>query len=73
MSGAFTYVHSMPPRTPPPANEAAQFERFKEVARELGCDEDEEAFDRALAQIAKSPPVKHVPKKQKNPRRKTGP
>ena len=28
-----------------------QIERFKDVARELGCDEDEAAFDRALKQM----------------------
>jgi hypothetical protein len=59
----------MPARKPTP-DDAAQFERFKALARELGCDEGEEAFDRALAQVASAPPVKHVPKKQKNPRRK---
>jgi hypothetical protein len=49
-----------------------QHERFKELARELGCDEDEEAFDRALGQIIQAPPIKHVPKKQKHPARKKG-
>ena len=28
-----------------------QVERFKRAARELGCDEDEAAFDRALKQM----------------------
>jgi hypothetical protein len=62
----------MPPRKPTPADDPAQFERFKALARELGCDEDEEAFDRALGQLVQAPPVKHVPKKQKNPGRKAG-
>jgi hypothetical protein len=35
------------------------------VARELECPEDEEAFDRALMQIALAGPVpKHQPKKR---------
>lgn len=31
-----------------------QSERFKEAARELGCDDSEEAFDEALRKVAKS-------------------
>ena len=31
--------------------EATQVEKFKRAARELGCDEDEAAFDRALKQM----------------------
>lgn len=43
-----------------------QHDRFKQLARELGCDEDEAAFDRALLKVAKSDPIpKHVPKKRK--------
>jgi hypothetical protein len=39
--------------------------QFLEVARELECPEDEEAFDRALMQIALAGPVpKHQPKKR---------
>ena len=30
---------------------AKQAEKFKRTARELGCDEDESAFDRALKQM----------------------
>ena len=29
-----------------------QLDRFKEVARQLGCDEDEKAFDEKLKEIA---------------------
>lgn len=32
-----------------------QSERFIETARELGCDEDEEAFKSKLKRIAKAP------------------
>jgi hypothetical protein len=39
--------------------------QFLEVARELECPEDDEAFDRALMQIASAGPVpKHQPKKR---------
>ncbi len=38
-------------------SEAKQAEKFKQAARELGCDEDEAAFDRALKQM-KPPPEK---------------
>ena len=33
-----------------------QIDRFKQAARELGCDESEEAFDAALRKVANSPP-----------------
>lgn len=44
-----------------------QIDRFREAARELGTDQREEAFDRALKRIAKSPPTKKAddPKKVK--------
>jgi hypothetical protein len=34
-----------------------QRERFIETARELGCDEDPEAFERAVRKLAKAPPA----------------
>ena len=34
-----------------------QIDRFQEAARQLGCDEDEVAFDAKLAEIAKKKPV----------------
>lgn len=37
-----------------------QYERFKEAARELGCDDSEEAFDEALKKVAR-----HKPKDEK--------
>tara|TARA_R110002124_G_scaffold271647_2_gene440576 strand:+ start:286 stop:447 length:162 start_codon:yes stop_codon:yes gene_type:complete len=33
-----------------------QAEKFKALARELECDESEEAFDEALERIATAPP-----------------
>lgn len=51
----------------------AQHDRFKALARELGCDEDEAAFDRALSKVAKSDPIpKHVPKKRKKEEKPSG-
>jgi hypothetical protein len=42
-----------------------QIDRFKELARELGCDEDEAAFEGALKRVAESPALpKHEPKKR---------
>ncbi len=35
--------------------EKSQSDKFKRAARELGCDEDEAAFDRALKQMKKQP------------------
>lgn len=34
----------------------SQIERFKEAARQLGCDEDEAAFDEKLKVIARQKP-----------------
>jgi hypothetical protein len=40
-----------------------QYARFVEVARELGCEEDEAAFEKRLRKIAKAPPPKPAKKK----------
>jgi hypothetical protein len=47
----------MPARKPRPADEKPQIERFREAARELGCDDAEAAFDEKLWQIMKAKPV----------------
>jgi hypothetical protein len=39
-----------------PHDQTAQSERFKEMARELGCNEDEAAFKEALGHIAQQKP-----------------
>ncbi len=39
-----------------PASAQSQSERFKQAARELGCDESEVRFDAALKAIAKHKP-----------------
>jgi hypothetical protein len=45
------YIAAMPARKPRPPDEKPQIERFREMARELECDEDEAAFDAKLAQL----------------------
>jgi hypothetical protein len=35
-----------------------QIDRFRETARDLETDEDEDAFDEALKRVAKAPPPK---------------
>jgi hypothetical protein len=39
-----------------PTNDLDQVDRFKELARELGCDEGEAAFEAALKKVAEAPP-----------------
>jgi hypothetical protein len=36
---------------------AEQHRRFIHTARDLGCDEDPEAFERAIKKLAKAPPA----------------
>lgn len=49
-----------------PLSEQAQIDRFKALARELGCEEDEAAFDAALKKVAERAPLpKHEPKQRK--------
>lgn len=45
----------------------SQIDKFKDAARELGCDESEEAFDATLKRIAKAPPQKDGKSKEKKP------
>jgi hypothetical protein len=49
------------------ADTREQHERFVEVARDLGCDEDEEAFDKALKKIASEKPPASVQKRKRTP------
>lgn len=41
-----------------------QKSKFIDAARELGCKEDPRAFDRALKQLADSPPTEAVQKRK---------
>jgi hypothetical protein len=42
----------MATRKPTTTGDAPKIDRFKALARELGCDEDEAAFDAALKNVA---------------------
>jgi hypothetical protein len=53
--------------TNPQESQIEQSKRFIEAARELGCDEDEAAFDEKLKRIATAKPAK--PAKSKKPKR----
>ena len=56
----------MPARKPTAKTEQPPIDRFKALARELGCDEDEAVFDAALKKVAERAPLpKHEPKKRK--------
>ena len=39
-------------------DDTPQGDKFKELARELECDDDEAAFDERLKKLAKAPPPK---------------
>jgi hypothetical protein len=52
----------MPARKPRPSDGKTQSERFIEMARELGCDEDEVAFREKLGQITKHKPKAEAPR-----------
>lgn len=51
----------------------SQHERFVEKARELGCDESEEAFDEKLKVIARHKPKDTAPEKAPKRPRKAAP
>lgn len=46
--------------------EKSQSDKFKDLARELECDESEERFDRALKRVAESPPPEKGGKSKKD-------
>ena len=55
----------MPARKPPDPNARPQIERFREMARELECDESEAALDAVLRKIATAGrPAKYQPKQR---------
>ena len=43
------------------AEPQSQSDKFKDVARELGCDEDEKAWEDRLRKIAKAKPAEGTP------------
>jgi hypothetical protein len=56
----------------PKADDKAQSKAFIDKARELGCDEDEAAFEERLRKIAKATPPKPVVKKASQKRGRRG-
>jgi hypothetical protein len=60
----------MPERKEPELTPAEQFKRFKDAARDLGCDDNEDTFDRALKKIVSAPPPKSVQKRKTKPKRR---
>jgi hypothetical protein len=60
------------PRTPQvqAKDNRTQSQRFMDIARELGCDEDEGAFKDKLRMIARRKP--EAPTKSKKPAKRTG-
>lgn len=48
-----------------PLEPDVQHDRFKELARELGCEGDPAAFEVALRKLAEGKAPKHQPKKRK--------
>jgi hypothetical protein len=52
---------------PPRTDDPDQSQRFIEAARELGCDEDEDAFKTRLKRLAetKPAPLKSLPKRER--------
>jgi hypothetical protein len=50
------------------AQAKAQYDRFAQTARALGCDEDHAHFDEALKKVARHKPAKGGVKAEKPPR-----
>ncbi len=48
----------------------SQSERFKQAARELGCDENESHFEEALKKVARHKPPPDKPAEPKKPKTK---
>jgi len=51
---------------------SGQIQRFRQAARDLGCDENEDRFKDALRKIAEAPPAKQESKSGRAKRRPTG-
>ncbi len=48
------------------ANQSEQSERFKQAARELGCDDNEDRFGEIVTKLAKAGPQHKRPKSTRN-------
>lgn len=59
----------MPTKTGNPDQPISQRQRFEDAARELGCDDDENAFDAKLGKLARAKvePAPKPPKKERKP------
>jgi hypothetical protein len=53
----------MPARKPRPPDEKPQIEKFREMARELGCEDTEEEFWAKVVHVAKHKPKNQAPDK----------
>ena len=53
-----------------PEKPSTQSEKFIEAARELGCDENESAFDEIVKKVAKAPPPRQEEKSSRSKARK---
>jgi hypothetical protein len=53
----------MPKKTMPPSGSQPQPDKFRDLARELECDEDEAKFEETVKRVAKTP----KPEKGKKP------
>jgi hypothetical protein len=51
-----------------PTSGRKQIAKFRKIARELECNESEEAFDRALGKIGKAKPPAATPPRKKRVR-----
>jgi hypothetical protein len=60
----------MKPKTKP--SPSTQPAKFREAARELGCDEGEAAFDERLRKVAKAPPIKETDNRKAGEGKKRG-
>lgn len=55
-----------------PKNQVSQTERFKQAAKELGCDEDPTHFEEKLKRIARHRPPSDDPSEPKSKTKKPG-
>jgi hypothetical protein len=56
------------PKRVDPAPDKGQIQKFRDTARDLGCDESEERFNAALKQVARHKPVSDTKPKPKKKR-----
>jgi hypothetical protein len=47
-----------------PPKQPTQFEKFKKLAEEAGCDDNDAAFDKTLTRLVETPPPETVEKRK---------